>query len=76
MGGGWHAEYAVVAGRSPAAVDGQDPTGAALMSGDALGVPARVARRFPPAPDAEVVVIGLGPVGLGHVLVQTLPAHG
>ena len=41
------------------------------MSGDALGVPARVARRFPPTPGAEVVVIGLGPVGLGHVVVQT-----
>jgi len=71
VGGGWHAEYAVVGVRALRAVNGQDPTGAALMSGDALGVPARVARRFPPLPGAEVVVIGLGPVGLGHVVVQT-----
>jgi threonine dehydrogenase-like Zn-dependent dehydrogenase len=71
VGGGWHAEYAVVGVGALRAVDGQDPTGAALMSGDALGVPARVARRFPPSAGAEVVVIGLGPVGLGHVVVQT-----
>ncbi len=70
IGGGWHAEYAVVPVTALRPVNGADPTEATLISGDALGVPARVVRRFPPPPGADVAVIGLGPVGLGHVLVQ------
>ena len=70
VGGGWHAEYAVVPVGALRLVDHGDATDATLQSGDALGVPARVARRFPPEPGAEVAVIGLGPVGLGHVAVQ------
>lgn len=70
VGSGWHAEYAAVPVSALRAVTG-DAVDAALMSGDALGVPSRVARRFPVEPGTEVVVLGLGPVGLGHVLVQT-----
>jgi threonine dehydrogenase-like Zn-dependent dehydrogenase len=71
VSGGWHAEYAVAPLSALRPVGDLDPTTAALLSGDALGVPGRVARRFPPAADAEIAVIGLGPVGLGHVLVQS-----
>lgn len=71
VGGGWHAEYAAVPVTALRLVGHDDPVNAALMSGDALGVPARVARRFPQQTDARVAVVGLGPVGLGHVLVQS-----
>jgi len=70
---GMHADY-VVAGlrtlrRLPA---GTDAVTGALLSGDALGVPARALRRAPTAPGDRVVVIGLGPVGLAHVAVRAL----
>lgn len=68
---GWHAEYAEVPIAALRTVDTPDPTLATLAAGDALGVPARVGRRFPPRPDEVVAVVGLGPVGLGHVLVQS-----
>lgn len=70
---GWHAEYAVVPERCarPVPVD-VDPGVAAMMTGDPLGVPTRSARRAPsPTADSgDVIVIGLGPVGLAHVLVR------
>lgn len=69
--GGWHGEYAAVAASALRAL----PTGAgagdgALITGDALGVPARGLHRAPSAPGDRVLVIGLGPIGLGHVLVR------
>lgn len=50
---------------------GIDPADAVLLSGDACGVPIRALRRVPHAAGARVVVIGLGPVGLAHVLVRS-----
>jgi threonine dehydrogenase-like Zn-dependent dehydrogenase len=68
---GFHAEYAVVDPRSlrplPA---GMDTTTGVLLSGDALGVPARGLRAAPTKPGDRVLVIGLGPVGLASVLVR------
>ncbi len=43
----------------------------ALLTGDALGVPVRGLHRVPHTDGVTVVVIGLGPVGLSHVLVRT-----
>ncbi len=50
--------------------DGIDPVVAVLVSGDGLGVPVRGAHRVPAPPGTRVLVIGLGPVGLAHVLVR------
>ncbi len=50
--------------------DGIDPAVAVLLSGDGLGVPVRGAHRVPAPPGTRVLVIGLGPVGLAHVLVR------
>ncbi|MBN1343161.1 MAG: zinc-binding dehydrogenase [Phycisphaerae bacterium] len=44
---------------------------AVLLSGDGLGVPYRIARRLGDTAGKTVLVIGLGPIGLGNVLVQT-----
>jgi threonine dehydrogenase-like Zn-dependent dehydrogenase len=46
------------------------PITGVLMSGDALGVPVRGLRRTPGTPGADVLIIGLGPVGLGHAIVR------
>jgi L-iditol 2-dehydrogenase len=68
---GMHADYiaAPVSAlrRLPAGIAPQD---AVLITGDALGVPARAYRRLPSGEGDRVLVIGLGPVGLGHVLVR------
>lgn len=69
--GGWHGEYAAVTASAlrplPAGADAAD---GAMITGDALGVPARGLRRAPSTPGDRVLVIGLGPIGLGHVLVR------
>jgi propanol-preferring alcohol dehydrogenase len=44
---------------------------AAILTGDGLGVPARCARRLGDTSGKKVLVLGLGPVGLSCVLVQT-----
>ncbi len=54
--------------RLPDAISARD---AVLLSGDALGVPVRSHVRAPSLPGDRVLVIGLGPVGLGHTLVRT-----
>ena len=68
---GWHAELAAV---HPSALrelpEGTDAGLGTLISGDALGVPARVLRRVASDLGDSVLVIGLGPIGLGHVLVR------
>ena len=68
---GWHAEYVAVHQdalyRTPPHLDA---TTGVLLAGDSLGVPARAMRRAPHADGDVVVIIGLGPVGLGHVLVR------
>ncbi|MBI3827881.1 MAG: zinc-binding dehydrogenase [Planctomycetes bacterium] len=43
---------------------------AVLVSGDGLGVCYHMAKRLQVKPNAFVVVLGLGPVGLGHVMLQ------
>lgn len=69
---GWHAEFVAVA---PAALrelpDGLDAATGVLLTGDSLGVPVRALHRVPSRPDDRVLVIGLGPVGLGHVAVRS-----
>jgi len=43
---------------------------AVLLSGDGLGVPFRISQRLADTAGKSVLVIGLGPIGLGNVLVQ------
>jgi threonine dehydrogenase-like Zn-dependent dehydrogenase len=43
---------------------------AVLLSGDGLGVPYRVAQRLGDSSGKTVFVVGLGPIGLGNVLMQ------
>lgn len=43
---------------------------AAILSGDGLGVPVRASRRLGNTSGKKVLVLGLGPIGLGNVLVQ------
>ncbi|MCF6176958.1 MAG: zinc-binding dehydrogenase [Victivallaceae bacterium] len=45
------------------------PTGA-ILSGDGLGVPVRASRRLGDTAGKKILVLGLGPIGLGNVLVQ------
>ena len=66
-----HADYVAVPvsalRRLPA---GTTAPNAVLMTGDTLGVPVRAYRRVPSHPGERVLVIGLGPIGLGHTLVR------
>lgn len=66
-----HADYAVVPIRAlrelPAGITAAD---AVLLTGDACGVPIRALRRVPTPASRRVLVLGLGPVGLAHVLVR------
>lgn len=68
---GLHADYAAAPisalRRAPPGTSARD---VALISGDALGVPARALRRVPSRPGQRVLVLGLGPIGLGHTLVR------
>jgi threonine dehydrogenase-like Zn-dependent dehydrogenase len=68
---GWHAELATIPGASlfplPA---GTTAAGGAMLSGDTIGVAGRAYRRDPTGPGDQVVVFGLGPVGLGHVAIR------
>ena len=69
--GGMHADLVAVPRSALRQVpSGLDPVSAVLLLGDTVGVAARTLRRVP-AEGTTVVVLGLGPVGLGHVLVRT-----
>ncbi len=74
---GLHADFAAV----PVAALRRLPSGtsaddAVLLTGDACGVPIRALHRVPTPRSGRVAVIGLGPVGLAHVLVRAhLGAH-
>lgn len=69
--GGWHAELAAVSASALRELPPDIDAGvAALLTGDALGVPSRGYGRVPSAPGERVLIVGLGPVGLGHVLVR------
>lgn len=67
-----HADYASVPlhaiRRLPHGISAVD---AVLLTGDVAGVPWRALRKVPPAEGERVIVIGLGPVGLSHVLVRS-----
>ena len=68
---GLHAELAAVGVDTLRPLPAGVPAGqAVLLAGDALGVPVRSLRRAPSAPGERVLVLGLGPVGLSHVLVR------
>ena len=51
--------------------DEVDWPAAALLTGDGLGVPVRCSRRLGNTRGQKILVLGLGPVGLSNVLVQT-----
>ena len=51
--------------------DGVDWPTAVILTGDGLGVPVRAARRLGDTSGKKVLVLGLGPVGLSSVLVQS-----
>jgi L-iditol 2-dehydrogenase len=68
---GMHAEYvAVPVSTLRRLPEGMDAAIGAMVTGDTLGVPTRGLRKAPPEPTDTVLVIGLGPVGLGHILVR------
>jgi L-iditol 2-dehydrogenase len=68
---GLHAEYVAVATQTLRVLPPDtDAVTGTLLTGDALGVPARALRRAPSQPGERVVVLGLGPVGLAHVMVR------
>lgn len=70
-GSGWHADMAAVPADAIRELpEGTSPTLGALLSGDTLGVPGRSLRRVPSSPGASVLLIGLGPIGLGHLVVR------
>jgi threonine dehydrogenase-like Zn-dependent dehydrogenase len=68
---GMHADYVVAPvgalRRLPRGISARD---AVLISGDTLGVPARAHRRVPSTAGQRVLILGLGPIGLGHTLVR------
>ena len=71
-GPGWHAEYLVA--RGLACIRLPDDVSfdlGVLLTGDGLGVPYHVSRQTKPQPGETVAVFGVGPVGLGNVLVNT-----
>jgi threonine dehydrogenase-like Zn-dependent dehydrogenase len=69
--GDMHADYVVVPVRAlrklPTGISAGD---AVLLTGDGLGVPIRALRKVPHRPGERIAVLGLGPVGLAHVLVR------
>ena len=68
---GMHAEYvSAPVGALRPVPEGTSADDAVLITGDALGVPARAFRRVPSGAGDRVLVIGLGPIGLGHTLLR------
>jgi threonine dehydrogenase-like Zn-dependent dehydrogenase len=70
--GNMHAECILIAahGCHPLADDVPWEAGV-LLSGDGLGVPYHTSTRFAEAAVATVAIFGVGPIGLGHVLLQS-----
>jgi len=68
---GWHAEYGLCRGVACFRLPDDVPFDhGVLLSGDGLGVPYHVSRRTRPQPGETVAIFGVGPVGLGNVLVN------
>lgn len=68
--GNGHAEYFRLGlGGVRPIPDGVDFPAAAVLTGDGLGVPTRCARRLGDVAARRIVVLGLGPIGLGCALV-------
>ncbi len=69
--GGAHAELVVAPEIWCPKLDDETPYDVGvLLSGDGLGVPYHVSRRSPTVGGMMVAVVGTGPIGLGHCLVQ------
>jgi threonine dehydrogenase-like Zn-dependent dehydrogenase len=67
-----HAEYVAVPVAALRRVpEGTPANDAVLITGDTLGVPVRGQRRIPSEQGHRVLIIGLGPIGLGHTLVRS-----
>lgn len=68
---GMHAEFVSVTPASTRPIPRDASASVAtLLVGDGLGVPVRALNRFASEPGDRVIVLGLGPVGLSHVLVR------
>lgn len=66
-----HSEYFKVGVKGLHAIpDAADWPAAAILTGDGLGVPARCARLLGNTAGRKIVVLGLGPIGLGCVMIQ------
>lgn len=69
--GNMHAEYFLIAETGCLPLDSDIPDDVAvLVSGDGLGVPYHTSLKLRGEDIQRVVVFGLGPIGLGNVLVQ------
>jgi threonine dehydrogenase-like Zn-dependent dehydrogenase len=67
-----HAEYFVVPAHACHVLPDDVPWEiGVLITGDALGVPYHTSTKFPADGVERVAVFGLGPIGLGNVLLQT-----
>jgi len=67
-----HAEYFRIPAHGLLPIpEGVDWPAAPILTGDGLGLPARAARRLGDTAGQKVLVLGLGPVGLSAVLVQS-----
>lgn len=70
--GSMHAEYFLTAATACLPVpDGVPDEAAVLLSGDGLGVPYHTSCRIAEDHIGTIAVFGLGPIGLGSVLLQT-----
>lgn len=67
-----HAEQFVIAARACSPLPDDLPWDAAtLLTGDGMGVPWHTAKKIDRADIETIVVMGLGPIGLGNVLLQS-----
>ncbi|NEE03905.1 alcohol dehydrogenase catalytic domain-containing protein [Phytoactinopolyspora halotolerans] len=67
----WHSEFVAL----PLAAlrrlpPGTPPDIGVLITGDTLGLPTRALSRAPSSPGETVLVVGLGPTGLGHIALR------
>jgi threonine dehydrogenase-like Zn-dependent dehydrogenase len=71
IGQDFHSEWAAVPAQALFRIpENLTDAEAVLVSGDGLGVCHHMAKRLQIKPNDFVVVLGLGPVGLGHVMLQ------
>jgi L-iditol 2-dehydrogenase len=69
--GNMHAEYFVAAARGCHPLPDDVPWDVGvLITGDGLGVPIHSSHKIDAKPGSTIVVCGLGPIGLGNILIQ------